>query len=59
VGGVRERHEGRQGELRHAQYPGTMHGFHNNSTPRLSPQQVQIAETRMWEFFRQHLKTPA
>ncbi len=38
-------------------YPGTMHGFHNNSTPRFNPEQAQIAETRMWDFFRQHLAT--
>ena len=36
-------------------YPGTMHGFHNNSTPRFVPEQAQIAEDRMWAFFRQHL----
>ena len=36
-------------------YPGTMHGFHNDSTPRFVPEQARIAEQRMWDFFRQHL----
>jgi carboxymethylenebutenolidase len=36
-------------------YPGTQHGFHNNSTPRYVPQQAQAAEDRMWAFFKQNL----
>ncbi|MEY4880550.1 MAG: hypothetical protein RJB62_2019 [Pseudomonadota bacterium] len=36
-------------------YPGTMHGFHNNSTPRFVPDQAAAAEARMWEWFRTHL----
>lgn len=36
-------------------YPGTMHGFHNNSTPRFNPEQADIAEQRMMAFFRKEL----
>ena len=36
-------------------YPGTRHGFHNDSTPRFSPEQAEIAERRMMEFFAGHL----
>jgi carboxymethylenebutenolidase len=36
-------------------YPGTMHGFHNNSTPRFDEAAAALAEQRMWEFFRTHL----
>ena len=36
-------------------YPGTMHGFHNNSTPRFVPEQAAAAEARMWDWFRTHL----
>ena len=38
-----------------ATYPGTMHGFHNNSTPRFVPEQAAAAEARMWDWFRTHL----
>lgn len=37
-------------------YPGTMHGFHNDSTPRFVRAQAEAAETRMWAHFREHLK---
>jgi carboxymethylenebutenolidase len=36
-------------------YPGTMHGFHNDSTPRFNREQAKIAEDRMWAHFKQHL----
>lgn len=36
-------------------YPGTMHGFHNNSTPRYDADAARLAEQRSWDFFRQHL----
>ena len=36
-------------------YPGTMHGFHNNSTPRYDEEQADIAQERTVEFFRKHL----
>ena len=38
-----------------ATYPGTRHGFHNNSTPRFVPEQAAAAEERMWNWFRTHL----
>jgi carboxymethylenebutenolidase len=38
-------------------YENTMHGFHNNSTPRFSPEAAELAERRMWDFFREHLTT--
>lgn len=36
-------------------YPGTMHGFHNNSTPRFDEKQAKTAEERMMAFFRKQL----
>lgn len=36
-------------------YPGTRHGFHNNSTPRYNEDQAQIAWERTLTFFNQHL----
>jgi carboxymethylenebutenolidase len=39
----------------HFVYPGTRHGFHNNSTPRFDPAAAELAEQRTMDFFRQHL----
>lgn len=36
-------------------YPGTRHGFHNNSTPRFDSEAAELAEERMIAFFREHL----
>ncbi|MBT8099347.1 MAG: dienelactone hydrolase family protein [Gammaproteobacteria bacterium] len=36
-------------------YPGTRHGFHNNSTPRFNEEAADLAWTRTIEFFRKHL----
>ena len=36
-------------------YPGTRHGFHNNSTPRFNEEAAALAEERMIAFFRKHL----
>ena len=36
-------------------YPGTQHGFHNNSTPRYNEAAAKLAWERTVEFFRQHL----
>ncbi|MDA1117705.1 MAG: dienelactone hydrolase family protein [Proteobacteria bacterium] len=36
-------------------YPGTQHGFHNNSTPRYSEAAAKLAWQRTVAFFRQHL----
>lgn len=36
-------------------YPGTNHGFHNNSTPRYDEEAAKLAWERTIEFFRQHL----
>jgi carboxymethylenebutenolidase len=36
-------------------YPGTNHGFHNNSTPRFDEAQAAIAWDRTVAFFREHL----
>lgn len=36
-------------------YPGTMHGFHNNSTPRFNPEAAKLSEDRMWAYFKQKL----
>jgi carboxymethylenebutenolidase len=36
-------------------YPGTQHGFHNNSTPRYHPESAKQAWERTMAFFKQHL----
>ena len=36
-------------------YPGTRHGFHNNSTPRYSEEATKLAWERTTEFFDAHL----
>jgi carboxymethylenebutenolidase len=36
-------------------YPGTVHGFHNDSTPRYDADAAALAERRTWAFFREHL----
>jgi len=36
-------------------YPGTRHGFHNNSTPRFNKEAAELAETRTMDFLKQHL----
>jgi len=36
-------------------YPGTQHGFHNNSTPRYKEAAAQLAWERTVAFFKQHL----
>lgn len=37
------------------QYEDTKHGFHNNSTPRFNKEAAELAESRMMDFFKQHL----
>jgi len=36
-------------------YPGTRHGFHNNSTPRYNEEAAKLAWERTVAFFRKHL----
>ena len=36
-------------------YPGTLHGFHNNSTPRYSEAAAKLAWERTVAFFRKNL----
>lgn len=36
-------------------YPGTRHGFHNNSTPRYNKEAAKLAWDRTVAFFRKHL----
>ena len=36
-------------------YPGTQHGFHNNSTPRYNEAAAELAWERTVSFFRKHL----
>ena len=38
-------------------YPGTQHGFNNNTTPRYDEAAAKLAWGRTLEFFRQHLKS--
>ncbi len=37
-------------------YPGTQHGFHNDSTPRYQPEAAALAWSRTLAFFEEHLK---
>jgi len=37
-------------------YPGTQHGFHNNSTPRYDKKAAKLAWKRTINFFKKHLK---
>lgn len=36
-------------------YPGTQHGFHNNSTPRYDAAAAKLAWDRTVAHFKQHL----
>jgi carboxymethylenebutenolidase len=36
-------------------YPGTQHGFHNNSTPRFDEAAAKLSWERTIAFFRLHL----
>ena len=36
-------------------YPGTQHGFHNNSTPRYREEAAQLAWSRTVAFFKKYL----
>ncbi|GAA3529307.1 dienelactone hydrolase family protein [Zobellella aerophila] len=36
-------------------YPGTQHGFHNDSTPRYHPEAAELAWSRTLGFFAEHL----
>jgi carboxymethylenebutenolidase len=36
-------------------YPGTRHGFHNNSTPRYDEAAAKLSWERTIAFFKQHL----
>lgn len=40
-------------------YPGTQHGFHNNTTPRYDEAAAKLAWSRVLELFGRTLKTPA
>jgi carboxymethylenebutenolidase len=39
-------------------YPGTQHGFHNDSTSRYDPKAAELAWSRTLAFFNQHLAAP-
>jgi len=38
-------------------YPGTQHGFHNNSTPRYNEAAAELSWQRTLEFFQKHLSS--
>ena len=38
-------------------YPGTYHGFHNDTTPRYNEAAAKLAWSRTLAFFKQHLQT--
>jgi carboxymethylenebutenolidase len=37
-------------------YPGTNHGFHNDTTPRYDEAAAKLAWSRTLDFFKQHLR---
>jgi carboxymethylenebutenolidase len=37
-------------------YPGTQHGFNNDTTPRYNPEAAKLAWTRTLDFFKKHLR---
>jgi carboxymethylenebutenolidase len=37
-------------------YPGTQHGFNNDTTPRYDAEAAKLAWTRTIEFFNKHLR---
>ena len=37
-------------------YPGTQHGFNNDTTPRFNKEAADLAWKRTLEFFQKHLK---
>jgi carboxymethylenebutenolidase len=37
-------------------YPGTEHGFNNDTTPRYDPEPAKLAWTRTRELFNKHLR---
>jgi carboxymethylenebutenolidase len=37
-------------------YPGTQHGFHNDTTPRYDEGAAKLAWSRTLAFFKEHLK---
>lgn len=37
-------------------YPGTNHGFHNDTTPRYDPEAARLAQQRTIDFFNRHLR---
>lgn len=39
-------------------YPGTNHGFHNDTTPRYDEAAAKLAEQRTVDFFKKHLLVP-
>lgn len=41
----------------HYIYPGTQHGFNNDTTPRYDEAAAKLAWSRTMDFFRKHLKT--
>jgi carboxymethylenebutenolidase len=40
-------------------YPGTQHGFHNDTTPRYDAAAARLAWTRTIELFERTLRAPA
>jgi carboxymethylenebutenolidase len=40
-------------------YPGVMHGFHNDTTPRNDPAAAKLSQDRTWAFFNKNLRGSA
>jgi carboxymethylenebutenolidase len=38
-------------------YPGTQHGFHNDTTPRFNPEAAKLSWQRTLDFFAQNLRS--
>jgi carboxymethylenebutenolidase len=37
-------------------YPGTQHGFHNDTTPRFNAEAAKLAQERTLDFFNKNLR---
>ena len=55
MAGVRGGAEGGGRAYEMHNYPGTQHGFHNNSTPRYNEAAAKLAWERTVAFFKKHV----
>jgi carboxymethylenebutenolidase len=55
VAGLRDGAESSGSSARNDKYPGTRHGFHNNSTPRFDESAAKLAWDRTIAHFKKYL----